>query len=736
MTVAVRAATPEVRSPEVRSPAAVRPGRRVDWALVAAIVLLAGLARLPNLDLYTISFPEGIRAAQLQLMAAGYRPCVEIFCNQGPLLFYALYPPFLLFGQTLEAVRSGVVIFSLVGIGATYWAGHLLGGRTAAIVAAGLVALSPTYLKFSRLALAEVPAVAPAVLAVGAALLFQRTGRDRWLVAAALLVALSLLLKPVTLAVCAPVGLSVLLWPRRRTRNVALLVAATGLAIVLPTLAIGFSEILEQVVAFRLRSRGAEGRGLLWNAGRIVEELAADRAGLFMFASAGAALALVRLRSAALPIVAWLPASLLLLLLHTPLHGKHIVTLIPPAALLAGLGASLAWPALARAATALRSSGTLRQSAGPVQHQRADDGSAVNSPVILSWRRIHGVSAAGQSVDPAPAQDDRTGPDEKIRSRAPHHLHGLALLPVLLVALGGVAYVLTLPSFVARDHKLMYDPDPLEGDPPSYWYPEVIDTLRRVTDPTDVIVTDHPYLTFMAGRLVPPPLVESSVTRVLAASLTADDAIAASDRYGADAVLLWADKLTTMKEYKTWVDRTYVPVRAWAADGEATPTLYVRPELVDRARTELARLAPVVSGAQFEGGIRLVASGLDRPRVAAGDSAAITLSFEALTKPSASFLVVVQLRDSSGEVWRSDEIPLAGLAAGAASWTPGRTMSLAVLVRPQRSVKPGDYALSLRLYDPRGRRFVDVDDPAHAGDRLDPKGLTLGTVTVVASDAR
>src|SRR3954449_4506741 len=230
----------------------------LDIVICGLLVLASGLARLPNLGLYTISFPEGIRAAQLQLMAAGYRPCVEIFCNQGPLLFYALYPTYVLFGGTLEAVRSGVVLFALLGIAATYWVGHLFGGRSGAVFSALLLALSPTYLKFSRLGLAEVPAEAPAILAVGAAIVFSRTGRDRCLIGAALLVAFSLLLKPVTLAVCVPVGLAVLLRPERRWRNVAILTVVTALGIAIPTALIGFSEILEQVVAFRLRSREAE----------------------------------------------------------------------------------------------------------------------------------------------------------------------------------------------------------------------------------------------------------------------------------------------------------------------------------------------------------------------------------------------------------------------------------------------------------------------------------------------
>jgi hypothetical protein len=675
VTVAAEAASPGRRA---------RSGRRaldlpwLDLALCGLIVLAAGLARLPNLDLYTISFPEGIRAAQLQLMAAGYKPCVEIFCNQGPLLFYAIYPTYALFGGSLEAVRSGVVVFSLLGIAATYWVGHLLGGRTAAVVASVLVALSPTYLKFSRLALAEVPAEAPAILAVGAAIVFQRAGRDRWLLAAALLTAFSLLLKPVTLAVCVPVGLAVLLRPERRWRNVIVLTAVTAVGIAVPTALIGFSEILEQVVAFRLRSRGAEGRGIGWNWGRIMEEVSADRAGLFAFAIAGGIVMLHRLRSVAVPLVAWLPASLLLLLVHTPLHGKHIVTLIPPAALLAGIGLVLVGPAMPAVFAQLRQtiSGGLR------------------------------------------------GPSGRRRSLAPR-------IGVALVTAGLAAYLWFLPAVLARDAELMYDPEPLENDPPSYWYPEVASTLRAITDPTEMIVTDHPYLTFRADRLVPPPLVESSVTRVLAGSLTPDDFIAEATRYDAQAILLWADKITTMREVKSWVDKTYVPVRAYAADGEAMPTLYVQPNHVARATAVLASLATQPVDATFEGGITVLRFGVDHTRLDFGATSAVNVELAATNRPPVSYRAVFQLRGNDGDdVWKSDELAIGGLGPGSASWTEGRTMSLGALIRIPRTAKAGQYSLSMRLYDPRARRFVDSTTSAAEPGRADPKGVTLTTVWV------
>jgi hypothetical protein len=302
---------------------------------------------------------------------------------------------------------------------------------------------------------------------------------------------------------------------------------------------------------------------------------------------------------------------------------------------------------------------------------------------------------------------------------------------VAVIALGLAAYLLFLPPIFARDVDLLVDPDPLENDPPSYWYPQVAATLRAITDPHEMIVTDHPYLTFRADRLVPPPLVESSGTRVVAGSLTPDDAIAEATRYDAQAVLLRADKLTTMRDFKTWVDRTFVPVRTYGADGEAMPTLYVRPSHVARETTSLANLAPRTIDAEFEGGIRLRRFGLDRDRLAPGDVSAVDVDLLASGRPAASYRAVFQLRAANGaELWKSDELAIGGLGPGSASWSEGRTMSLSALIRLPRSAKPGEYSLSMRLYDPRARRFVDSTVPGVEPSRNDPKGVTLTTLTV------
>ncbi len=181
---------------------------RVTWlaeGLALALVLAFALRlRLWNLDAYSGSFDEGIRSEQLLLMSAGYRPFRDIFSSQGPLLLDLLYPFYLWFGQTLEAARAGVVVFSTVGLVAAWWLGRMAAGPIAGLAAAGLLAMSPGYLEGSRLALAEVPTIAPALLALGAAYAYRQSSRTGWLVVSAVLCALALLIKPMVVHVGLP----------------------------------------------------------------------------------------------------------------------------------------------------------------------------------------------------------------------------------------------------------------------------------------------------------------------------------------------------------------------------------------------------------------------------------------------------------------------------------------------------------------------------------------------------
>ncbi len=169
-------------------------GRRIGARLGSAgllALLIVGAVRLINLDQLAGKFDEGIRGAQLMLMVAGYRPFRDIFASQGPLSLDVFYPFYLLLGQTLAGARLAVVVTSILAILAVFWTARLVGGRPGGWLAAALLIASPTFLKNSRLALVEIPAILPAIVALGAALAYQQRAERRWLVVAALALALA-----------------------------------------------------------------------------------------------------------------------------------------------------------------------------------------------------------------------------------------------------------------------------------------------------------------------------------------------------------------------------------------------------------------------------------------------------------------------------------------------------------------------------------------------------------------
>src|SRR5688500_15906130 len=168
-----------------------RYSRGVPWRAleVGALVGVLGLAlwlRIPNLDAYTGSFDEGIRSQQLFLMAAGYRPFQDIFASQGPLLLDLLFPFYLAFGQTLAAARSGVVAGSIVALVGAWWVARQSAGPVAGLAVVLILVLSPSFLEGSRLALAEVPTIAPALIALGSLMAYRRCGDRRLLAASAI----------------------------------------------------------------------------------------------------------------------------------------------------------------------------------------------------------------------------------------------------------------------------------------------------------------------------------------------------------------------------------------------------------------------------------------------------------------------------------------------------------------------------------------------------------------------
>jgi hypothetical protein len=615
----------------------------LDLAAVSAVLLLALTPRLINLDSYSGLFDEGIRVEQLFLMSHGYRPFREIFAAQGPLLLDAYYPLYALFAALLPsklvAARLVVVTYSLVGLAGLYWVGHQLAGRAGGLAAALLLALSPLYLEGSRLALAEVPALAPAILALGCSLRYSRPGSGTiWLVAAGLLLTISLLMKPIALAAAPAVALAALLRGRRGLRDLLLV----GLAMLLLASAavwlLGFHEIRDQILAYRAASRDAAGWSVRKNLQAIQNGLTFEPLALLPLSALGGIALLLADWRRTLPAVVWALTGLLLLLVYSPLHGKHLVVIVPGLTLLVGAGAVAAW---------------------------------------------------------------RLG-----ACRWPEHRNLVVGLPLLLAAVWYLAGLLPLLAHTGQLLRVTADTD---VDPAFEQYADAVAAIRALTQPDEFVVTDQPYLAFLAERKVPPELVDTAITRIRSRSLTSSKAQAQAANYQPRVVLLWGDRLRSLGGFKSWVEQNYQVVKVYNRRGDTDRALYLRRGADLRAaRAMLADPLGQAPSADFGGDLRLVSARVDQAEVRPGEGATVSLVWELLRPTTTDYHVLLDLRDAQGVSLDDQQESLSGGSSGTSEWAPGRWLVQSSFVRTDR-LSPGSYTVTVALYDSRTRRIIPPD---------------------------
>lgn len=479
-------------------------------ALVLPIFLALWL-RLQNLDAYTGSFDEGIRSQQLLLMSAGYRPFRDIFSSQGPLLLDLLFPFYLGFGQTLEAARAGVVACSIVGLVGVWWIGRLAAGPLAGLAAATFLAVSPGYLEGSRLALAEVPTIAPALLAIGAILAYRERGRWRWLALSAVCCALALLIKPMVAHVLTPLGLLLIL-PRHSVpggtsdrvpggtislrRRLADVVGFGGIVLMvsgITVVTLGPADVWDNLGAYRTGAGHAVGSDVAQNARLTANLLARERAWLFVLALVGVGLGLARRPAASLALAGWALSILAMFLLYGDLADKHIVYMVPPVAILAGSGAALS---LAEA---------------------------------VGRRNVWSVWTASEG-----------------RARRWLAAPGLAALALYLVADAVPLY--RSDRFIVHEAEIV-----AERRRDRQTELEIVDIIRSHTSVDDWVLSDNPGAAFEAGRKVIPSLADTSGTRVDAGSLTAPKVIDAVSRYRPAVVVTWPRRLGRLDDFTRWL---------------------------------------------------------------------------------------------------------------------------------------------------------------------------------------
>jgi hypothetical protein len=283
----------------------------------------------------------------------------------------------------------------------------------------------------------------------------------------------------------------------------------------------------------------------------------------------------------------------------------------------------------------------------------------------------------------------------------------------LAVGLGAllVWYGAGVPAVIAQSGQLLRVTADTDVDPAVEQYADAVAAIRTLTGPSDFVVTDHPYLTFLAGRLVPPLLVDTSKTRIRSRSLRASEAVAQSAEYDPALIVLWTDRLRGLRDFKTWVEDNYRLVKVYNRRQDLDRGVYVR-ERADfpAVRAMLAIPAATPVNADFANGPLLVSANVDRTELRRGDGAGVTLEWEAVRPLAADFHVITVLRGPDGQNWDQQEESLSGGSDSTTDWEVGRWLFQNTFVLTDARVPPGQYEVLVSVYDSKARQKATLAD--------------------------
>jgi 4-amino-4-deoxy-L-arabinose transferase-like glycosyltransferase len=164
--------------------------RRLELAVLVALLVLAALTRLPGLaergrwdaDQGTDMLVLRALAVDGEVPLLGPRTSIGTF-HHGAVYYYLLAPAAILSSADPVAVTGEIALFGIAAVAGAWWLGRLVGGPLAGALAGFLAAISPAGIDESTFIWNPNLIAAAAALAFAAAIQARRTGRARWWVA-------------------------------------------------------------------------------------------------------------------------------------------------------------------------------------------------------------------------------------------------------------------------------------------------------------------------------------------------------------------------------------------------------------------------------------------------------------------------------------------------------------------------------------------------------------------------
>jgi hypothetical protein len=315
------------------------------WLALMSLLLGFFLGSINHLGGFAWDDDEGIFLMTGKMLQLGYPLYTEVWFNYFPGFFVFLAMAFKLFGCSVAVGRSVVVLFATMGLLGVALIARELSGRLGAVSALILLALIPHFLKLSRAVMAEVPAIALVTVSIAFALYYLRTGRRRWLILAGVAFSVSLLVKLLIAFAIVPLLLAVLLrgnndaaW-LEMAQDLGILALAVAIPILLCLVIFDGRALLGQVVGTYLRAKEVYPLDIASNVHEMLT-YPSDKYGVLILALYGALSSPATRRRkgmAASLTTVWMCLTVITLLIHSPLRPHHLVILLFPLAILAGI---------------------------------------------------------------------------------------------------------------------------------------------------------------------------------------------------------------------------------------------------------------------------------------------------------------------------------------------------------------------------------------------------------------
>lgn len=322
-------------------------GSYAPWIAAALVYFGFSLFVLLRLDYFNWGDDEAVFVLTARAVQQGHSLYGDVWFNYPPGFIQLLRVAFSVGGYSLRSARLAVFALSSVGLVFVTALARGLGSMLAGVSAMTLLATAPHFLANSAAVMTEIPVAALATGAVFAAICYYRSGRWTWLGVSGIALAASLWLKPAGLPIAVVPLIAV--YMRESTTRRRIMAGGMLLVFTMLPLAIGFlssdsAGFFHQFALTYLRSKAAFDLDLQNNAEQMVEyfiwrdKYSLTHLSLVLLGAFGWNALWSERRGEAVLLGSWPVAMGVTLLFHAPLYRHHLLLLLFPVCVLAGVG--------------------------------------------------------------------------------------------------------------------------------------------------------------------------------------------------------------------------------------------------------------------------------------------------------------------------------------------------------------------------------------------------------------